>query len=298
VLQQSLAVNAPSTVSQFAHHLSLLNHKSESQKKESLSHLTTVVESNDTLPQPASSILPKVLPLVLDISSGVRSQTLKLLSALPKSDIRDNAEQLLLYSRAAMTHLSSRIRLTGLDMLELLLNVAGEDVITSPGGWMKSLKAMLGLLGWSQEPPQSKSSGGWKSTGAGNAVAKSEDETKVVTRQLQVFSLLLEVALLEPKTAAQSDGQVAQHDFPLWNLHQTLIPKQSNPYGHLNLFGSLRDEESEQYEDRSDRIRLYQKYAAAGVQKGIDRLKREGGGIGRGAMGVDRVIEMVRDDTQ
>lgn len=298
MLQQSLTVAAPSTASQFTHHLSLLNHKSESQKKDSLSHLTTVLESTDTLPQPASLIFPKVLPLVLDISSGVRSQTLKLLAALPQPAIRDNVEQLLLYSRAAMTHLSVRIRLTGLDMLEFLLNTAGQEVVTSPGGWMKTLKAMLGLLGWSQEQNQPKGAGGWRSTGAGNSVAKSEDETKVAARQLQIFSLLLEVALLEPRGQDQPNGTVHRNDFPLWNVRQSLIPKQANPYGHLNLFGSLRDEDSEQYEDRPDRIRLYEKYAAAGVRKGIDRLKREGGGIGRAAMGVERVVDMLRDDTQ
>jgi pre-rRNA-processing protein IPI1 len=272
----------------------LLSHKSESQRKESLSYLTTALLASESLPQPASVILSTVQPLILDASPAVRSQAIKLLTALPEAQVRDNAEQLLLYARAATTNLSARIRLSGLDVLEWLLNVAGQEVMTTPGGWLKTLKTMLGLLGWNQEVRTKDASKGWKSTGGGAVAAKSDDEVKLVTRQLQVFSLLLEKALVESRKDKDSvEAASAAKYFPLSDFHHHAISRQSNPYGYLNLFGSSRDEESEQYEDRADRLRLYNTYAATGVAKGVGRMKQEGGGIGRAAMSVERVLDMI-----
>jgi len=80
--QQSLKTDAPSSSTQFSHHISLLSSKSDVQRRESLAHLTTAIASRPVdvpLPQPVSLILPSVLPLFLDGSNAVRSQLLKLL---------------------------------------------------------------------------------------------------------------------------------------------------------------------------------------------------------------------------
>ena len=54
---------------------------------------------------------------------------------MPPDVVRDNVEQLLLYARAASSHLSVRVRLTGLDTMEWLLNVAGPQLIPArPAG--------------------------------------------------------------------------------------------------------------------------------------------------------------------
>lgn len=52
------------------------------------------------LPQPVSVILPALLPLILDASNNVRTQLLKLLRALPTTDVEDHVAQLLPYVRA------------------------------------------------------------------------------------------------------------------------------------------------------------------------------------------------------
>ena len=294
VLHQSLSTWAPTAALQFNHHLALLSHKSESQRKESLAYLTSSFLASKSPPQPVSLIITKVQPLILDTSSAVRSQAVKLLAALPEAQVRDNVEQLLLYARAAITHLSARVRVSGLDVLEWLLNVAGQELMATPGGWLKTLKCLLGLLGWNQEQQKDKSSGGWNSIGGGTVTAKSDDEVRLIIRQLQVFSVFLETALLDKQTnKGVVEALLAARQFPVSAFTTHAIPKQSNPYGHLNLFGGSRDEESEQYEDRADRLRLYHSHAAIGVSKGAERMRREGGGIGRAAMSVERVLDMI-----
>jgi pre-rRNA-processing protein IPI1 len=109
-----------------------------------LAYLTTTLTSqpvNAQIPVSVAIILPKLLPLVLDGSSSVRSQLLKLLRLLPSKEIADSAESILLYIRAGMTHLAAEIRNDALATLEWLLESADEAVVACPGGWVKTLKA-------------------------------------------------------------------------------------------------------------------------------------------------------------
>ncbi|KAF9887282.1 hypothetical protein FE257_010410 [Aspergillus nanangensis] len=151
--QQSLKLSAPTTSSQFTHHLGLLNSKSDTQRRDSLAHLTTTLTSGpvNTPPQPTSLILPPLLPLILDSSASVRTQLLKLLRALPPADIQDHVVQLLPYIRAGMTHLAADIRLSAVDILSWMVEVAGEQVVGCAGGWIKTLNCFLSLLGWHTE---------------------------------------------------------------------------------------------------------------------------------------------------
>jgi pre-rRNA-processing protein IPI1 len=304
VLQQSLNETAPSTSSQFAHHLSLLSHKSESQRKESLSHLSTTLQSeaqsDSRLPLPASAILSKVLPLLLDASGAVRAQCIKVIEAIPEDAVQANTEQLLLYARAAITHLSARIQLTGLDVLEWLLNVAGQDVVSCPGGWLKTLNCLLVVLSWKDLAAEAQTStSGWKKTGTNiRRTSRSEDDEKLRTRQLQVLELLLEKGLCELKDllGIEDRQRISQKTFPYFLYHEHQISKQRNPYGYLNLFGPLRDEESEQYQDREDRARVFSTYAANDIEVGVGKAKQEGGGVGRAARAVERVMNSLELD--
>ena len=82
----------------------------------------------------------------------------------------------------------------------------------------------------------------------------------------------------------------AQRSFPYFMFQDHAIPKKRNPYGYLNLFGPPRDEESEQYEDPEERARVFAKLAARDLRAGLEKAKLEGGGIGRAAMSIERVL--------
>jgi len=127
--------------------------------------------------------------LIIDGSASVRAQFLKLLRLLPAPDIGDRVESALLYTRAGMTHLAAEIRMDSLAILEWLLEVAEEDVVSCPGGWVKTLKSFMSMMGWAATFGTSK----WTST----SKASFGKSGKAFPRQLLVFSQFLKAGLVE-----------------------------------------------------------------------------------------------------
>ncbi|PVI06007.1 rRNA processing protein Ipi1 [Periconia macrospinosa] len=283
--QQSLSANAPTVEAQCAHHLGLLNHKSDTQRRDSLAYLTTVISThppNVPLPQPSSVIIPTVQRLILDGSNAVRQQLLKLLQSLPKDDVVGHTDQLLLHTRAGMTHLSTDIRLFALDVLEWLLSVAGDDIVSCAGGWVKTLKCFLSLLGWKND-----ASSKWSST---KSFGKSSTaDSKVQVKQMNALTAFLRAGLLPSQSTAGARGG-ADH-FPLWQTEHHILSERSNIYAHLNLFGAARDEEAEMYEDREDRQRVFHDRAEASIVAGLEHVVKGGGEPGRAAAQLRRILK-------
>lgn len=282
--QQSLSANAPSVAAQCAHHLSLLNHKSDTQRRESLAYLTTAITCNPPgtpLPQPPSVIIPAVQRLILDGSKGVRQQLLKLLQCLPPEEIASHSDQLLLHTRAGMTHLATDIRIYALDVLEWLLGVAGDEVVSCAGGWVKMLKCFLGLLGW-----QNDTSGKWSVT---KSFGKAGGDAKVQARQINVLALFLRTGLVPSQNALPVS--VGESRFPLWQTGHHMLSERSNAFAHLNLFGASRDEEAEMYEDREDRQRVLHDRAEAAIVVGLEQATKGGGELGRAAAVLRTVVK-------
>lgn len=283
--QQSLSANAPTVEAQCAHHLGLLNHKSDTQRRDSLAYLTTVISThppNVPLPQPSSVIIPTVQRLILDGSNAVRQQLLKLLQSLPKDDIAGHTDQLLLHTRAGMTHLSTEIRLFALEVLEWLLAAAGDDVVSCAGGWVKTLKCFLSLLGWKND-----ASSKWSSTRSFGR--SSSTESKVQVKQMNALTAFLRAGLLHSQTTSAVRGGADY--FPLWQTEHHVLSERSNLYAHLNLFGAARDEEAEMYEDREDRQRVFHDRAEASIVAGLEQAIRGGGEPGRAAAQLRKVLK-------
>ncbi|KAH7392672.1 rRNA processing protein Ipi1 [Pyrenochaeta sp. MPI-SDFR-AT-0127] len=280
--QQALSTNAPTLEAQCAHHLGLLNHKSDTQRKESLAFLTSAIISNPPatpLPQPSSVIIPAVQRLVLDGSNSVRQQLLKLLQSLPMNDVASYADQLLLHTRAAMTHLAAEIRIFGLEVLGWLLGVAGDEVVSCAGGWVKMLKCFLSLLGW-----QSEASSKWST-----ARSYGKADSKMQVKQMIALTLFLRAGLSNTEAVALVD--VSDGNFPLWQTEHHILSERSNIFAHLNLFGAARDEEAEMYEDREDRQRVFHDRAEAAIVMGLEQATKGGGELGRAASQLRKVIK-------
>ncbi|KAJ4297495.1 rRNA processing protein [Kalmusia sp. IMI 367209] len=282
--QQSLSANAPTVEAQCAHQLSLLNHKSDTQRRDSLAYLTTVMSTHppgSPLPQPSSVIIPAVQRLVLDGSNSVRQQMLKLVQSLPRADIASHTDSLLLHTRAGMTHLSTDIRTFSLEMLEWLLSVAGDEVVSCAGGWVKTLKCFLSLLGW-----QSQAGSKWSAT---KSFGKTAGDSKVQVKQMNTLAAFLRTGLLLPKeTATIGHGDCR---FPLWQTEHHMLSERSNAFAHLNLFGATRDEEAEMYEDREDRQRVFHEIAEAAIATGLDQATKGGGELGRAGAQLRKAIK-------
>ncbi|KAG9248639.1 pre-rRNA-processing protein-like protein ipi1 [Calycina marina] len=287
VNQQSLSTSAPSSALQFSHFLSLASSsKSETQRRDALAYLTSQISTkpvNEPLPIPATVILPKLLSLLLDGSTSVRTNLLKLLALLPSGDISAHAETALLYIRAGMTHLAADIRRDALLALEWLLTSTSSNtndpVVSCPGGWVKTLNCFMTMLGWaaSKEPTS------WTS-----ASKASFDKTgKMFPQQLTVLAHFIRAGLEEDQT-----GSIHYSGFGFFQLENRhmMMPSVPNAFAHLNLFGRCRDEEGEMYVDREDRQRVFHRVFMDAVEKGIERAKKEAGEAGRAGAVLQKVL--------
>ncbi|MCJ1283120.1 rRNA processing protein [Xylographa opegraphella] len=281
---QTLNINAPSSSDQFSHHLGLLTSRSDAQRKESLSYLTAATISRPVgspLPQPVSILVPKILPLFLDGSNGVRNQLLKLLRVLPSGEIGDLIEKILLYVRAAMTHLAADIRSSSMDILGWLLEVAGEPLVSCAGGWVKTMRCFLAMLGWSNEEANES----WSTNKA--SFGKAGSEGKTLVKILNTLGLFLSVGLTEAETMEPVENT---NLFPLTDVQYHMLPRRSNTYASLNLFGSHRDEDSQMYEQCSERRKILSSKFLKVLERGLESARQEGGEIGRAAAATTKVI--------
>ncbi|KAN0073562.1 Rix1 complex component involved in 60S ribosome maturation domain containing protein [Elaphomyces granulatus] len=284
--QQSLKTDAPSTSTQFSHHISLLSSKSDVQRRESLAHLTTAIASrpvDSPLPQPVSLILPSVLPLFLDGSNAVRSQLLKLLRTFPTADVEGHISQILPYIRAGMTHLAVDIRVSAVEVLSWLVSAVGPEVVSCAGGWVKTLNCFLSLLGWHTEE-----SAKWSANRI--SFGKHGTEGKLTTKALQALADFLLAGIGRRNDSDKYSPTTLPWIFPLDSAVYHTIPSKTSLYDYLNLFGQPRDAEGEMYEHHEDRYRIFRDLFLKPIERGVENARKEGGDVGRASAALAKVL--------
>lgn len=284
LVNQQINVNAPSLRDQFLHHVSLLSSRSDSQRKESVSYLTSTLQNEirgNFSFLPMKDFLEKIMPLLLDSNSGVRTEMAKLFQALPRTEIGDYAEPILPYVRAGMTHLSHDIRRITLDLLSNFIKTSGKQIVSAPGGFCKTLQCFTTNLGF-------KHYIGHESWSVHKTAFR--EDTKSIARTMQVAEQLLTAGLLDDLKDVTGSLDPAQ-DFPLWHFACHKIPCKSNPYGYLNLFGKPLDNASRQLEDRDERVQAFRDQFYDKYTSSLERAKTEGGEVGRSAGQLLSLIE-------
>lgn len=275
--------------------------RSENQRRDALAFLTGQLSARPpNNPVGTPGVVARLLPLVSDTCSGVRIQLLKLLQVLPRPDVALQAEKILMYVRAGMTHLSADVRNDSLGVMEWLLDTAGDEVVSCAGGWMKTLNVFAAMLGWSSiaavaaaaasagttAPSVSKATStttkGW--TSAPKSTFGAAKGGQSYARQLLALAKFLEIGL-RPEVLSTSAGPRAYWD----SLYR--LPRSSNPFGHLNLFGAPRDVDGEMYADREDRQRVFSARWQAVVARGLEEARKEGGAVGRAAAVLDQTVK-------
>ncbi|KAK5061372.1 hypothetical protein LTR84_007914 [Exophiala bonariae] len=273
VLNQQLDINAPTESAKFLHQLSLLTSRSDSQRKDALGYLTSYVTSTPegaTFPTTANSLLTSLCPLILDGSTGVRTQLLKLFQVLPAEEVRDHVTKILPYMRAGMTHLSKDIRLSAVEFLSYLIKAAGDELVCSPGGWNQTLECFTTVLGW-----RSSDSSKWSAN-----KASFGGDIKSTARIMAVLAEFLRAGLVS-NTESDSNINAIAIDFPFWQTKSLAMPSKSNAYSYLNLFGSQTEVDNQMLEDQEDRLEIFSRDFEAVILAGIDAAKKEGGELGR-----------------
>ncbi|KAL4722428.1 rRNA processing protein [Fusarium chlamydosporum] len=222
------------------------------------------------------AVLVKLLPLISDSSTPVRSQLLKLFRELPSEEVRHSVEQAIMFIRAGMTHLSADISNDSLGMMEWLLDVAENDLIVCPGGWVKTLNSFCAMMGWALTTSKT----GWSS---GTKAGLRAKDASAYARQIATLARFLEAGL-------RPEAEIPEDESEVWdNLYR--IPQDSNAFEYLNLYGTRRDEEGEMYPSRDARQRVFERRFLEAVMKGADQAKKEGGATGRAAAGLDQVLQ-------
>ena len=216
-----------------------------------------------------------------DSSHAVRTQLLRLLRTLPANEVEDGIGQLLLHVRAGITHLAVDIRSTSLDILMWALECCGSAVVSCPGGWVKTLKTLMIVHGWTRDTNATSST--WSSYTPSSGMHGTNGT--VMTKNLNAMALLLRCGFEEEEPQVDT-----RWGFPLTDTASHMISKRSNCFAYLNLFGPVPDEEGQGYEDREDRQRVFQKILRAAMDKGLKAAKQEAGEVGRAAANVQKAI--------
>jgi len=84
-------------------------------------------------------------------------------------------------------------------------------------------------------------------------------------------------------------------DWPLRQWQQHRVPSRNNPYAYLNLHGEMGAEPDDTCPDYDDRLRVFE-LSSIEVRKGVETAKKEGGGIGRAAVRLDKVMTSIYHD--
>lgn len=290
--QQSLSEGTRDAAALFHHNLSLLSSRNDTQRRDALTYLTTAIAAGPSgnLPKPVSEVLAKVSPLILDGSSAVRSQVLKLLKLLPTGQL-GSLEQTVLYTRAGLTHLSSDIRMAALDVLDWLLEANPDAVVSQAGGWVKTLHTFQNLLSWQGTTATGTiQNGNWSATKTKTNLGSN----KLLVHQLTTLAHFIGAGLSRPPPDLTAEAQRSALLFPLSQIDAHSLAKKSNPFGYLNLFGAPRDLESEVYDDPEQRMNVFVELNLHGAfQFGVQEAKSEGGEIGRAASAVAKALRLV-----
>ena len=231
-----------------------------------------------------TAILEKVNPLILDGSRSIREQQLKLYRTLPSEEVANHVSKVLTYVHIGMMHMAADIRSTSIDVLDWLVSIAGQEVVSSAGGWYQTLDRLIGILGWRK----TTDTGNW--TQSQISIAKPGADSKLRTKQMNTMVAFLETGFREPNEQGQSPGQVAARLFPLCDTDRHSIGTKTNPFGYLNLFGPTRHAENEIYDDVESRKRIFEDKLYREVVIGVQGAKKEGGDVGRVASTLDKLL--------
>lgn len=189
----------------------------------------------------------------------------------------DHVPEILPYVRAGMTHLAADIRLFSIEVLAFLTDIASDEVVACAGGWVKTLNCFLAILGW-----HTQDSAKWSSNRV--SFGKAGTAGKAQARNLQVLAEFLRAGLhIATDLPPTDENGHSWSSFPMWHSEYHSLPKRSNPYGYLNLFGPQQDDDVDMLEDREDRIRVFNERFASGIEIGLASARRDGGEVGRAA---------------
>ena len=266
--------------------MSLLNSKNDYQRRASLANITTAVSTralDASWQVPHGELFPKLCPLVVDVSNGVRAKLPDLLRKLSPNDVSAHIDELLPYIRLGLTNMAADIASSASDVLMMVLEIGPYDLVECAGGWVKTLTTLLAALKWGAPTEIEVRNKGWMP-------ANLISEGKISLKLMNVLAAFLRIGLSE-RPVADERVNARTWPFPLCNTEAHMLPKRPNAFAHLNLFGPPRDEASTMYVEREQRQRIFHRRYRASVEGGAYAAKLQEGEVGRAAASVGIVVK-------
>lgn len=265
--------------------MSLLSHHSPITRRESLAYLITHYPITAS-PPPTAKLIPALSPLILDTSSAVRTELLKLFKLLPENEMELHLSRVLLHVHSAMTHLDPGVRGDSTRFLQWALDT-GPDEVFARGGWSRGLKALSGVLSFRGAAMTSI------------VTVPGAESKKTVLQHLDALRMFLEKGL---NSGDSNSDEQREEDSTSWAVRGGLhwswtlnaLPQKSSVYAYLGLFetsaGSADAEPTDQ-EGRGRWRTAQGKGVVESLRAGLTGLMREGGEAGRAASRVLGVLE-------
>ncbi|POS77714.1 pre-rRNA-processing protein IPI1 [Diaporthe helianthi] len=282
VNQQSLSEIAPDDVALFKHNLSLATSRTDKQRREALSHLISQLTSTPPKnPVGAYVLLDKLLPLITDTSSAIRSSLLKLFQALPYYEVQPHSDKVVKWVRLGMLHLSAEVRDDALKFMDWLLDVAVDQLLDVAGGWTKTLDAFVAMMGWRNATTASAAGAGKGWSSAPKTTFGADKGGSAYAHQMTALAKFIQLGLQKPPPVKPWTG--TQYWEQVYRL-----PEGPNPFGYLQLLGPPQD--GEICADTESRLRALWPLKDT-MEKKTAQARVEGGPAGRAATDLAKALQ-------
>ncbi|SCU82157.1 LANO_0B05292g1_1 [Lachancea nothofagi CBS 11611] len=283
--------------------LSLCKHHSAVTRKETLIYFKQITPKI-IYTKCVTPMLSSCLPLICDDDSQVRSALLELFEEIGQHDenvLRLHSRALVLFINSGMTHIAPAIQRDSGKFLKCALRYCGDELVRN--SWVKMLKGMFGVLGWSTEA--SKGPKGAKSVSMGmktSSVVSMNSAKFKKAQQVNLETLLdfVKCGCIEP---AMDPVQAAQQGSTAYNKY--LIPAVPQPYQHLKLFvkelkndkdtkgSKLEELNNATFQDFSARREALVEHFYDPMLLNVTNLIADGGECGRTANSLKDTLESI-----
>ncbi|KAM3162480.1 Pre-rRNA-processing protein IPI1 [Lachancea thermotolerans] len=272
--------------------LSLCKHHSAVTRKETLVHFKHMVPRIITT-KCMTPLLNSCYPLICDQDIQVRSALLELLEEIGQYDqnvLRLHSRALVLFINSSMTHIVPAVQRDSGKFLQCAVRYCGDELVRN--SWVKMLKGMFSVLGWSLEAPGSKKSSKSVSMGVKTSSVVSMNSTKAkrsLQANLETLLEFVKCGCLEPKPDPSSGG--LPHGPSAYDKY--LIPELPQPYQHLKLFvkelknektashSKLEELNNTSFQDYATRREVLLEHFYDRVLENVENVIADGGECGR-----------------
>lgn len=207
--------------------LSLCKHHSAVTRKETLIYFKQIIPrviGTKTI----TPMLNSIVPLMCDEDSNVRDMLVELIDEIGSHDsnvLRLHCRALTLFISSGMTHITTAVQRDSGKFLRVVTKHCGDELVR--GSWVKMLKGMFGVLGWSLEENKKKSIS--MSINSSSVVSINSNKTKKYrSMNLETLVEFIKCGCIEEKIDENEQEETM--------FSRYLVPEYPQPYAYLKLF--------------------------------------------------------------